>query len=567
MMIKEYLKVFLALCLAIILFSCAGVSKKLEYGAEVIAPAPLAEMSMAKRSDASVVLKPVPGSSGLKAGYSDDNKQFSYFIDFLEKYKSVDHYAYDISERITIRLTDSNNKTIPNALFTIGATGKKLLSGLSYADGTFSFYPSAFSGQSKSYELEIAFGSYKSKTTIDRNGPRLVEIKLDSARELPSPLPLDVLFVLDTTGSMGEEIERLKATIDIIHDNLNNLKPAAFVRFGMVLYKDKGDDYITKIIPFTSDVEAFRKQLLPVAAYGGGDRPEDLESALDDAVNKMDWNKDGLRLAFVITDADAHLDYGRKYNYIEAAKDAKARAIKLFSIGTGGLPLPGEYLLRQISQLSNARYIFLTYGEGDESEGGAPGSVSHHSGSNFQTDKLESIIIRFVKEEASYLSDKPLLEDEDYYSAIKLNDEEKDATLSKLFKETLGSLIDYSTYHISPESTCAILPVSANDKDVLLSAEYFGERLIMAATELKRWTSVERKDIQKILEELEFQLSGIVDIGQSAELGKILGAELAVLPSLYKKGDSYELYLKLVRVATAEVLSVSKAKIAIELGL
>ena len=100
-----------------------------------------------------------------------------------------------------------------------------------------------------------------------------------------------------------------------------------------------------------------------VVASGGGDGPEDLESALDDAVNRMDWNEGGLRLAFVVTDAEAHLDYGRDYTYVDAANDARARAIKLYTIGTGGLPLEGEYLLRQVSQLTDARYIFLTYGE------------------------------------------------------------------------------------------------------------------------------------------------------------------------------------------------------------
>ncbi len=64
----------------------------------------------------------------------------------------------------------------------------------------------------------------------------------------------------------------------------------------------------------------------------------------------------------------------------------------------GGLDLGGEYVLRQISQYTYGTYIFLTYGERGESEGGVAGSVSHHTGANYQTDRLEAIIIRLARQ-------------------------------------------------------------------------------------------------------------------------------------------------------------------------
>jgi len=71
----------------------------------------------------------------------------------------------------------------------------------------------------------------------------------------------------------------------------------------------------------------------------------------------MSWNRDGIRLVFVITDAPPHLDYGQKYTYVNAAGDAKKQGIKIFSVGTGGLDLAGEYVLRQIAQYTSGRYI------------------------------------------------------------------------------------------------------------------------------------------------------------------------------------------------------------------
>lgn len=508
-----------------------------------------------------------PSSSGLKAGFSDDNEQFNYFVGFLEKYSDVPHYGYDISERITARVLDSAGKPVANAAVSVRADGKVLASGLSYADGSFRFYPAAVGARAGSFELRASAGGLSASATTRRDGPRVVELRLQGRRTLPDPLPLDLLFVMDTTGSMGEEIERLKATIEIIYDNLAALRPRPLIRLGLVLYKDLGDEYVTSVSPFTDDLDAFRAALEPVVASGGGDGPEDLESALDDAVNRMDWNRGGLRLAFVVTDAEAHLDYGRRYTYVDAANDARARAIKLYTIGTGGLPLEGEYLLRQLSQLTDARYIFLTYGESGESEGGAEGSVSHHTGSNYQTDKLEAIVIRFVKEEVAWLSDTPVLVDEDYFSARPVDEESRDETLGKLFVEAVGNLADYSTFRFGPEAPCVILPVSATGEGLGPSAEYFGERLVLAASEAGRWKPVERKELQRVLAELELQLSGLADPATAARAGELLGADLAVASSLYLRDGRYELFLRLVRVSTAEVLAVARAKIDKDLGL
>lgn len=532
------------------------------------APAVMYDYGASKSlSGTSVPRGGAPSSSGLKAGFSDDNEQFNYFVGFLEKYSDVPHYGYDISERITARVLDSAGKPVANAAVSVRADGKVLASGLSYADGSFRFYPAAVGARSGSLELTASAGGMGASATTRRDGPRVVELRLQGRRTLPDPLPLDLLFVMDTTGSMGEEIERLKATIEIIHDNLAALRPRPLIRLGLVLYKDLGDEYVTSVSPFTDDLDAFRAALDPVVASGGGDGPEDLESALDDAVNRMDWNRGGLRLAFVVTDAEAHLDYGRRYTYVDAANDARARAIKLYTIGTGGLPLEGEYLLRQVSQLTDARYIFLTYGESGESEGGAEGSVSHHTGSNYQTDKLEAIVIRFVKEEVAWLSDTPASVDEDYFSARPVGEESRDETLGKLFVEAVGNLADYSTFRFGPEAPCVILPVSATGDGLGPSAEYFGERLVLAASEAGRWKPVERKELQRVLAELELQLSGLADPATAARAGELLGADLAVASSLYLRDGRYELFLRLVRVSTAEVLAVARAKIDKDLGL
>ena len=511
-----------------------------------------------------------PSESGLKAGYSDDNRQFNYFVNFLKEYEYVLHIPLDISERIIFYVKDKNNLSIPNAKIEIKSGGNIITRGATLADGSFRFFPSLYGENLKNFEILARDPASGRKTgdQFSRDGRRQIDLTISTARQLEERTPLDIVFILDTTGSMGEEIERLKATIQLIHLNLSSLSTKPLLRFGLVLYKDEGgEEYVTQIVPLTENLGKFQNELNSVEAYGGGDTPEDLQAALEDSMKKIKWNTDGIRLAYIITDAPPHLDYGQSFDYTKASIEAKERGIKIHSVGTGGLPLDGEYILRQVSQFTSGRYIFLTYGEGGESEGGAPGSVSHHTGANFQTDKLEAIIIRFAKEELANLSDKPLDPDDPFFEANKIDTEKKEETLDTLFNMAMEQLRDYSTYTVDSKTKAAVVPFSYKQEELSLDAEYFTERLILSSELSDIFTLVERKDIQKILEEQNLQLSGITEGETAVKIGQILNADVLITGNLFGKDDAFELFLRLVRVETGEILSVTRSVIDRKLGL
>jgi Mg-chelatase subunit ChlD len=512
-----------------------------------------------------------PESGGLKAGFADDNQQFNYFLNFLDQYKfSVNSYAYDISERIHLILEDKDGKSLPNVAIKIFDRNESRLldEGKTYADGSYFFYPSEVAAKDKTFNVGYTVDNIYQTIVVKRHGPRKITIQADKPRKLSDRTPVDIVFILDTTGSMGEEIKRLIATIDLIHMNLSALSNQTLIRFGLVLYRDKDDKYRTQVVPLTADIDAFRGALEQVKAGGGGDTPEDLQAALFKAMRHVEWNEDGLRLGFVITDASAHLDYGQRYTYISAALEAKKKGIKLFTVGTGGLGISGEYMLRQISQLTYAKYLFLTYGkETGENRGGAAGSVSHHTGSNYQTDKLEAIIMRLAKEEISYFTDNPLEGNDGYFEAEKVDQESREETLSKLFKEAIANLIDYSTLKIEDSRRLGVLPIHAKAENSQLSAEYFQEQVQLSVAQNKQFILIARKDLQAVLEEQKLQLSGLLTESQTTKIGELLGAELLLAGELYETEDGYDLFLKLLRVETAEILAVTKIIIDKKLGL
>ncbi len=506
--------------------------------------------------------------SGLRAGSVDDNKQFNRFNAFLEEKKTqVAAYPLPVQERIMLKVTDAAGASLANARISVSTGGKKLCGGRTYADGTFLFFPREYPDAYSSYRVDVAAGGKTKTVSLDRQGQREVLVALDLRRENRQQVPLDIVFILDTTASMAEEINRLKTTIEIIYSNLVYFPSQPIVRFGLVLFRDRGDDYVVHMLPLTGDLSRFQAFLNKVEAAGGGDWPEDLQEALVQSIRSIEWNPDGIRMAFIITDAQPHLDYGQQYTYVSAVHDAREKGVKIFSIGTGELPLSGEYVLRQIAQYTYAKYLFLTYGERSDSEGGRLGSVSHHVGENYQTDKLEALIIQLAREELSHLTSRPLEPEEEYFQATRVDTERKTETLKKLFDMAISQLADYSSLKMKPGTRASIIPFVPGAGDLVATGEYFTEQAVLSLAADKAFTLVERENLQKVLAELEFQLSDLADESKAARLGKLLGAEVLVMGKLYRVQANYEIFLKLVRVETAEILSVIKVKIDGGLGL
>ncbi|MBN1406460.1 MAG: VWA domain-containing protein [Calditrichaceae bacterium] len=481
-----------------------------------------------------------PTESGLRAGFTDDNKQFNYYLGFLEKFKNkVANYPLNISNRIILTVKDQNGITIPDAEIRIYSNDSLISKGKTYADGTYYFYAPDSVQPNTNYKIKFNYNQADDSLLISAGGRRQTNLILDNSYQAPGDIPVDVLFILDTTGSMSEEIRRLLTTIKLIHLNLQTYGNNIDLRFGLVLYKDRDDAYTTRVIPLTADIDNFRNELSKIEAGGGGDSPEDLQSALKASMQEIHWNDYGVRLGFIITDAAVHLDYKQQYTYVHAIQDAKRKAVKLYSIGTGGLDISGEYVLRQISQYTQAKYIFLTYGEKGESDGGAPGSVSHHTGSNYETDKLEAIIIRFAKEEIAAFTHKRMDLDNEYFQARRIEEIPKEETITELFNQAFSQLIDYSTIKISKQSVLGILPLDTKDSTVLLDAEYFTDQLSTTIKTSEYFRMTERVDLQKVTREIGLQLAGVTDEKNTVKIGNFLGADYLISGKLYNKNDNY----------------------------
>jgi Mg-chelatase subunit ChlD len=185
----------------------------------------------------------------------------------------------------------------------------------------------------------------------------------DPAGQIPATDPVsnqrpvvDVVFALDTTGSMGGLIQAAKEKIWSIASTMAAAKPTPQIRMGLVAYRDRGDDYVTRVVDLSADLDSVYAALMQLQAGGGGDWPEAVNQALDEAVSRVSWSNDAqaYKVVFLVGDAPPHMDYQDDVKYPTTMAAAKAKGIRVNTIQCGDLRDTAREW-QQIAQLGDGR--------------------------------------------------------------------------------------------------------------------------------------------------------------------------------------------------------------------
>jgi Mg-chelatase subunit ChlD len=352
----------------------------------------------------------VAQSASVGAGEWDDNANYREFQRWLGTSERLPFHGIDVSHRRFVVVSDANGRAVPGCPITFvdGVQHRAILT--TAASGRALFFPRALGmrdGEVLATAECAASTARATFSTAEDDG--VVDLRLPTARELPAHRPIDVAFVLDTTGSMGEEIAAVKATIRKVASSLarSNLE----VRAGLVAYKDRGDEYVTRVYPMTRDLASFEGAIANISASGGGDIPESVNEALHVALTRLDWDKGAIgRYAFLVGDAPPHLDYPQDYDYANDVRDAGRRGIQVFTIAASGMDDLGQVVWRQIAQYTDARNMFvLRGGAGPQSTGaGDPKSSCGGTQTRFTSDNLDALILANIKRETDALDANPL---------------------------------------------------------------------------------------------------------------------------------------------------------------
>lgn len=148
---------------------------------------------------------------------------------------------------------------------------------------------------------------------------------------------IDVVFVLDTTASMDGLIRTAKDKIWSIATTMTSAQQTPNIRIGIVGFRDRGDEYVTRVIDLSDDLDSVYAGLMDFQAAGGGDGPESVNKALYDAVHNMSWRQDAqaYQAIFLFGDAPPHMDYLNEQKYPEILATAAQKGIIVNTVQCG----------------------------------------------------------------------------------------------------------------------------------------------------------------------------------------------------------------------------------------
>ncbi len=336
------------------------------------------------------------------AGMVDDNADFTSYLAFRNRTR-VEHRPRDVRERYLLEVKDARGRGVADAEVAVQSPRGHAMWARTDTAGRVWLHPDAFDpSRSVVYDVAVRKDGRQAQGYLKRGQKSSVEVRLD-ARPAAPRARLDLVFLIDATGSMADEIGKLKATLQTIASDVAQLPSRPDLCFGLVAYRDKQDAFLLRSHDFTNDLGAFQGVLNALHAGGGGDYPEAMNEALNETVHNLNWRGDGAtRLVFLIADAPPHLDYGGP-QYDDDMMAALGKGIKIFSVGASGLNKQGEYIQRQMAQYTGGKFVFLTYDKAHNPASG-PGRETVHDVKNYSVDTLDRLIVRLVGDELGNLA-------------------------------------------------------------------------------------------------------------------------------------------------------------------
>ncbi len=232
------------------------------------------------------------------------------------------------------------------------------------------------------------------------SGNRTAEAEALPGEEIVLVLPaaedreevLDLCLIVDTTGSMGDEISYLKAELLSVIEGIQSRCPNAAIRLSMIFYRDTSDEntsYLLRAFDFSRNVTAQREILAVQGAGGGGDYPEAVEQALQEMLG-LSWSPSATRVAVHLLDAPPH-DKNLPA-FFRAVEKAAALGVRLLPVVSSGAEKDVEYLMRNAAIYTGSQYVFLTDDSGIGGEHLAP------SVGDYTVEYLNDLLVRVISD-------------------------------------------------------------------------------------------------------------------------------------------------------------------------
>lgn len=342
--------------------------------------------------------KVLPKAGQLTAGEVNDFSKWDYWKDIavptLDQYKNTWKFFPD--KRVSVQLVNRDRRPVIGEKVKLLDDKKNIIwEAVSDNLGNAELWISPMTDEnlgSEKYYLSDGSGQIiSSNIRTFKNGQNLIILDKPCLQKRV----LDLAFVVDATGSMGDEISYLQSELLDVLKKIEGKLQNTTVRYGSVFYRDQGDEYVTRKFDFSDKAENLVGFIKKQKASGGGDTPEAVVEALKVSVDELKWsNENSTKIMFLILDAPPHHSEQNIKELYHTIKTAARKGITIIPLAASDTDKQTEYLMRTFALLTNGTYTFLT----DDS--GIGNSHIKPTIDSYEVEKLNDLLLRLILQRA-----------------------------------------------------------------------------------------------------------------------------------------------------------------------
>ena len=339
----------------------------------------------------------VPTGGLITAGEWNDLENWDFWINLLEtsEHREMEEvWTIDPSRRIAVELIGLNEVPVRDAQIKLMNGAELIWEAQTDKEGSAELFidPYSLTSSYNLSELNLTINNDISKNNLLAVNEGVNTYNLNVLGNTNSR-GAEISFIVDATGSMGDELEFLK---DELYDVINRVQSDhsdKLILTSSVFYRDETDEYVTKTSDWSADVAHTVDFIKEQSAGGGGDFPEAVHSALDEAINKLVWSKTSTtKISFLLLDAPPHGEEQVLDNLRSSITNAAAQGIKIIPIVASGIDKQTEFLMRFMSVLTNGTYVFIT----DDS--GIGNAHLEPTVGDYEVEFLNDLMVRLISE-------------------------------------------------------------------------------------------------------------------------------------------------------------------------
>jgi hypothetical protein len=346
----------------------------------------------------------VPGEGGnepqagvITAGEWNDLDNWLFLDSLLNDnnyYEFSAYWGFYRNHRIAVHISDVSNKPVVAATVKLMSEGTEVWSAKTDNNGKAELWVNLFQMSSEIVTANLQL--MVNNTTVSP-----VKVFSEGVNEInlsenePISNNVELAFVVDATGSMGDELEFLKTELLDVINRVKEENPSVNMLTGSVFYRDKGDDYVTRLSNFDANILTTINFIKKQKASGGGDFPEAVHTALDKSINELQWSANArTRLLFLVLDAPPHYTPDIVSDIQIKIKKAAEKGIKIIPVTASGIDKQTEFLMRFMAVATNGTYVFIT------NDSGVGNDHLEATVGYYQVEKLNDLMVRLINKYA-----------------------------------------------------------------------------------------------------------------------------------------------------------------------